>query len=380
MRVREALSDIERPRPCARRDPPGDPRRILVGLLLPIGDTLFTTPALAALRRRFPRAEITALVSASNAGILDGNPDVARRVVLPALRAERAAARFVAGVRGLRAERYDLILNLSAASSIATRLGGRLSGREQGRFFLDMSPLWWLRGGSREYQGRHATAHYLRALAPLGIEVTAPEERVPRLALAPADRQAARRILHGLGIGPGDVCVALHVGGDGFDGRKRWAPERYAAVANGLAGRYGARALLIGGKADRALSEATAALIPRGAHVLAGATGLKATAALIEASALFIGNDSAPLHIAAAVGTPTIGIFGPSDWRQFAPTGAPGHRQRLVHSDLPCSPCFHFVGHDPPWVQNPCFTYACLKAISPEQVLDAAVELLAGEA
>ncbi len=94
------------------------------------------------------------------------------------------------------------------------------------------------------------------------------------------------------------------------------------------------------------------------------------------ASTLFIGNDSGPLHMAAAVDTPAVGIFGPSDWHQFQPVGKQGYRQRVVHSDLPCSPCFRFVGNDPWWYRNPCFSRACLEAISPQQVLDAALALL----
>jgi ADP-heptose:LPS heptosyltransferase len=352
---------------------PTAPRRILVGLLLPIGDTLLATPALAALRRRFAAAEITALVSASNAGILDGNPDIARRVWVPVRGTGSRARQFLSGVRALRADSYDVIVNLSAASSIVTRLGGRAPARA----FLDVTPLWWLVGGTPSYRARHAVDHYFHALAPLiGALPTSPEERVPRLALSADERRAARETLRELGIAASGVRLTMHVGGDGFNGRKRWAPERFAAVAGALAARYDAQVLLIGGRADRALSEATAALIPHGAHVLAGTTPLKATAALIEASTLFIGNDSVPMHIAAAVGTPALGIFGPSNWEQFAPVGGPGYRSRVVHSDLRCSPCFHFVGNDPVWKVNPCFTYACLKAITPQQVLDTAVEML----
>ena len=71
-----------------------------------------------------------------------------------------------------------------------------------------------------------------------------------------------------------------------------------------------------------------------------------------------------------------MGIFGPSNWEQFLPIGKRGYRQRVIHSDLACSPCFHFIGNDAPWVPNTCYTRACLKAIGPEDVLTAAVELL----
>ncbi|MBF6591559.1 MAG: glycosyltransferase family 9 protein, partial [Ktedonobacterales bacterium] len=140
--------------------------------------------------------------------------------------------------------------------------------------------------------------------------------------------------------------------------------------------RCDAAVLLIGGKDDLPLAEETAALSPHGMTILAGRTSLKVTAALIEQSTLFIGNDSGPLHIAAAVGTPAVGIFGPSDWQQFQPVGKQGYRQRVIHSDLPCSPCFRFVGSDPWWYRNPCYSRACLEAISPQSVIAAAVELL----
>ena len=123
-------------------------------------------------------------------------------------------------------------------------------------------------------------------------------------------------------------------------------------------------------------SRETAALIRGPVTMLAGETSLKVTGALIEASSLFIGNDSSPLHIAAAVGAPAIGIYGPSDWQEFHPVTPPGYRGRLLHSDLPCSPCFRFIGNDPLWKVNPCYSFACLKAIGANRVLEAAVELL----
>jgi ADP-heptose:LPS heptosyltransferase len=151
-------------------------------------------------------------------------------------------------------------------------------------------------------------------------------------------------------------------------------------VANALIERFDAHVLLIGGKVDMPLAERTAALIPHGATVLAGSTPLKVTAALIEAATIFVGNDSAPLHMAAAVGTSAVGIFGPSDWNEFHPVGKTGYQHRVVHSNLACSPCFRFLGNDAPWVPNTCYSRACLKAITPQHVMDAASELLSQRA
>jgi ADP-heptose:LPS heptosyltransferase len=358
--------------------PGGEPKHILIGLLCPIGDTLMATPALAAVRQRFPRASITVIVSASNAGILDGSPDITRRVLVPAPGEGSPTARFASAVRQISRERakYDLVITLSAAGSFVALLAG-LGGPQ---LKLSMPPLWWLLGGhSQTFRARHTVDHYLLAVAPLLDRPVTPDERAPRLYLTINDRSAARRVLRQHGLSPSTVLVTMHVGGEGFDGRKRWAPERFAEVANGLVERCDAHVLLIGGRDDLALAEETAALMPRGATVLAGATPLKVTAALIEQSSLFVGNDSGPLHMAAAVGTAAVGIFGPSDWRQFQPIGKQGYRQRVVHSDLPCSPCFRFVGNDPWWYRNPCFSRACLEAISPHRVLDAALELLERE-
>ncbi|MGE5333712.1 MAG: glycosyltransferase family 9 protein [Nitrososphaerota archaeon] len=352
-----------------------EPQHILVSLLSPIGDTLLATPALAALKRRFPDASLTVIVSASNAGILEGNPDVTDRILVPPQGQGPTLLRFARAMRAINRtrEKYDLVVSLSAASSFVTFVSG-LAGKQ---YKLSSPPLWWLIGGhSAAYRARHTIDQYLLAIAPLVKPPRSDDDRVPRLFLTLQDRSAARRLLRAHGLTPTKLLVAMHVGGDGFNGRKRWAPKRFAEVANALIERFDAHVLLIGGGVDLPLAERTAALIPHGATVLAGSTPLKVTAALIEEATLFIGNDSAPMHMAAAVGTPAVGIFGPSDWNEFHPVGKTGYKHRVVHSNLACSPCFRFLGNDAPWIPNACYSRACLKAITPQQVMDAATELL----
>jgi ADP-heptose:LPS heptosyltransferase len=369
---------IARPRGRAwmSRRIPANPKRILVGLVSPIGDTLLATPALAALRRTLPQAEIAALVAPSNAGILDGNPDVDRLIFAPANGAEPEWRRYLAAVRALRRERFDLIINLSGAAGLTTYLSHPFTPW----MFLDLPRWWLLAGGDARFRGRHAVDQYIRALSPLVAEPSAePATRVPRIYLDAQDRASARELLRDEGIPAASPLIAMHLGGDGFNGRKRWAPERFAAVANTLVERHDAHVLFIGGEEDIERSTEAAALVRRNAHVLAGRASLKVTAALIERAMLYVGNDSAPLHIAGSVGTPAIGIFGPSDWVEFAPASPKGPAPRVVHSDLACSPCFRFIGNDPQWKVNTCYSFACLNAITPEAVLVTAAELL-GEA
>jgi lipopolysaccharide heptosyltransferase II len=346
---------------------------ILVGMLLPIGDTLLATPALAALRRRFPAARITVVASRSNAGILRDNPSFNQLVVLDDVGPEHKWIRFVRRLSQLRQERFDLAINLSPISAIVTMMAG-IYARS---LHVRMPALWWLIGGhSERYRARHAVDHYLHAIAPILDEPVTEEDRQPRVYVTAKDRSAARRRLREWGLSPANLIVTMHVGGDGFNGRKQWAPERFAAVADELVQRFDAHVVLVGGAADLDLCEAVAERAPRNVIVAAGQTSLKETAALIELSAVFVGNDSCPLHIAAAVNTPAVGIFGPSNFEQFHPIGKRSYRSRIVHSDLPCSPCFNFIGNDAPWVPNTCYTRACLKAISVDHVLDATVELL----
>lgn len=364
---------MRRPTLESRASLPADPREILVTALCPIGDTLFLTPALALLRRRFPCARVTVVVSPKNEGILAGNPDVDDRILAPERGSATEAARFARGVLRVSQERPDLIINFSAAGSIVSTLAG-LRGPRLG---LQTPPFWALTGArDQEYRDRHAIDQYFKVIEPLVDTPLSAEERAPRFYLTPESRREARDLLRIAGARPGDTIITMHVGGDGFNGRKRWAPGRFARVANTLIERFNARIFLIGGGADIPMSEETAARITGPVRLLAGKTSLKVTGALIEASALFIGNDSSPLHIAAAVGAPSIGVFGPSDWTEFKPVGRPGYRGRVVHSDLPCSPCFRFVGAAPLWHINTCYSYACLKAIDAREVIDAAIDLL----
>jgi ADP-heptose:LPS heptosyltransferase len=326
---------------------PLDPAQVLVSMLLPIGDTLLATPAVTVLRKRFPLAKITVLASRSNAGILRDNPNIDQLILTddPAEATDSKMLRLARGLSELRQTKYDLVINLSPVGGLVLMMAGVY----QKPLTVEKPVLWW----------------------PLSEE-----ERQPRLYATAKDRASARRVLRERGLSPAHLLVTMHVGGDGFNGRKRWAPKRFAEVAARLIERFDAHVLLVGGPADVPMCEEVAALVGRGVTILAGATTLKETAALIELSAVFVGNDSCPLHIAAAVGTPAVGVFGPSNAEQFRPIGKRGYRQRIVRSELPCSPCFHFIGNDAPWVPNTCYSFACLKSISAEQVLDAAVELL----
>ncbi len=354
---------------------PGEPAKILATLLLPLGDTLMATPALHALRKRFPHAQITALVYRSNTSLLEGNPDLNQLVQINPTGSGPEWARAARVLYQLRREQFDLIVNLSPLGHVLTMVAG--ASEHVG---FPMPRRWWLRPTRDEkFVAVHAIDRYLYAVGRVGATLPeGGEARVPRLHLAQKDRLVARSILRNAGIKIGEMIVTMHPGGEGFDGRKQWSLDRFVTVARHLIKQYGAKIILVGGPTDRPLVEEIAAQLPNAPVLAAGQTSLKQTAALIEASVLFIGNDSCPLHMAAAVGTPAIGIFGPSNIQQFHPVGRPGYRFIAAHRDLPCSPCFHFVGNQPPWQVNLCRSRQCLKAIPAEDVIASASRLLKG--
>jgi ADP-heptose:LPS heptosyltransferase len=339
------------------------PRRILLLLLLPIGDTLFATPTVRALRRRYPKAELTALAYPTNAGILEANPDIDRLLLHPMASTWSGPASYWRFLRDLRRARFNLVVEFGPAQGW---LRWFLCPR---RFRALDFPLWqwFLPFGSRPWRDRHAVESYAglltqaeRRLLPIG----------PVLHCTEADRIRMGGVLATLGAAP---ILAVHPGGEGFRGMKRWPVERFAAVTHDLVKRWGARIVILGGADELELAERFKAYVPR-ALSLAGSLSLSETVAVLERCFLFLGNDSAPLHMAGALGVPTVGIYGPTNPENFRPRG---RNVSVVRSTLPCSPCFHFVGSGPVWAGSRCKLPRCLHAISTTMVENAADEALA---
>jgi len=177
-----------------------------------------------------------------------------------------------------------------------------------------------------------------------------------------ADEQQAEAML----VGAGAPLVALHVGA-GYPS-KRWPLERYAGLAAELHHRHGATAVLVGGGEDLPAVQQAAELISAPLLVAAGRLGLRATAALFARCSLFVGNDSGPAHLAAAVGTPTLTLFsGENESELWQPRGP---RCETVQKRPPCYPCgLHVCPRQ----------HECMEAITVEEVLTAAERLMRPE-
>ena len=343
-------------------------RRILLLRLERIGDLLMVLPALSDVRELAPEAEIDLVVGSWNVPLARTISAVTRVVPVDAHWLARGPSG--QGLSGLlrqalswRQHRYDLAINfepdirsnLLLAASGASFTAGYSTGGGGG--LLDRAV---------EYDPRAHTSDNARALVAAVFGRRAVGRSGSTLTIPESARHEAASRLPGSLPGP---LVGVHVSG----GRaiKQWEPDRFAEVARRLVTATGATIVLTGSPEDAALV-ATLRSSLRDCRVIdvSGDADLPTLAAILERLDLFVTGDTGPMHLAGAVGTPVVAIFGPSDPARYALRGP---CDRVVRIDLPCSPCNRIrrppercVGHTPD----------CLASVRVEGVVEAAVSAL----
>lgn len=348
-----------------------EPGRILVVRLSAVGDCVHALPAVRALRRARPEAHIAWAVDDRSAPLLEGLADVDELLVMPrrALRGKGRWARWRLlndFRRRLREGRFDAAVDLQGLAKSALlgffsraplRLG--LSRADGGR---EMSRLFYTRTPQVPEGARHVAERSRALLAPLGVPL---EEELPAPEI-PEHPGAAGRVgaaLAEAGLPPEGFAVLNP--GAGWP-TKLWPLEHFAELAGLLRGELGLQVLVTWhGAAERAMAGRIAA---SGAARPAPETDLQALAALLRRAALFVGADTGPTHVAGAVGTPTVALFGPSDAERNRPLGP---RVEVLTAGRDCSPCWRRAG---------CARdRECMRTISPRAALEAARRLAAVE-
>jgi len=341
-------------------DFPERPRRILVVRLDTIGDVLLSEPAIAALRRRFPGAEIDLVAGTAGRAILAGNPHISHFVLYnapwhAAWRGSRvnwraALSELLRVIRLLRQRRYDLAYEPRGDFRDIAFMAAARSRVNVGN--------GWRGGGFMLHRNVPLDTEAHRVDFALGIVGAMQKER-PRLYLSQEDREKATSLL-----GEVKEAIAFHLGA-GFPS-KRLPIDTFAEVARRLIRKDSRRQLVvIGGRDEEGLANALAERLPFKPLVLVGKLGLLETAAVLERCRLFIGNDSGPMHMAAAVSTPVVTFFGPSEPNKYHPYGV---EHRLLEVDLPCRPCDHIhCVHG---------EHLCMTRIAAGDIVAAAEELL----
>lgn len=298
-----------------------------------VGDVVLSLPALRALRASFPRDRITVLARPWVAELYRLLPE-ADDVLVEEERGPRLAAE-------LRERAFDraILLPASFGTALTAWRAGipeRIGWRGEGRTALltrSLSP-------RIRPPGEHEVWKHLRIAAAAGAET--PERPDTSFPAGPREREAARRLLAEAGIGK-QPFVAAHVASFAH-AAKRWDLERYTALFTRLAAR-GLRVVLLGSAGERAQNEAVAAAVPGGkAADLSGRTTLPQALGVLAEAKAFVGNDSGLAHLAAAAGTPTAVVFGPTDpdgtrpWDGPRADGTPA-RVAIVRRPVLCAPC-----------------------------------------
>jgi heptosyltransferase-3 len=325
------VEDEPRPLAPARWDW-AEVRRVLVVRLRSIGDTVLATPSLHALRRFLPGARIDVLLEEWVAPLLEGS-DVVDRVVT--VRRKSNSSR-LAVARRLRAEGYDVAYNLHGGSTAALLV--RASGARHRVGFAAYSYAALhnhLAPPSAELWGRpktHSAEQQLALLGWTGVPVT--DRPASRLAVTPeASAAVERRLREQAGLDGSQPFALVHPAA-AFD-TKTWAAENFARVVEHLAARGLAAVAVAGPGEEKVIDEVRAHLT----STLAGFTDLSLPelTALAARARAFVGNDSGVAHVAAAVGTPSVVVFGSSNVAHWRPwTNAPAE---VVREEMPCAPC-----------------------------------------
>jgi asparagine synthase (glutamine-hydrolysing) len=344
-------------------------RKILLVNMAGLGDIVMMTPAVRAIKAAYPAARVELLTIDRSAALAAGVPGIDGICSVPInYRFPGPAALWLLAktLLRLRRENFDALVNFSLVSSYGGLLKARLinravrAGLSSCRVMKGMGAAGTFTSYEAEVEEASEVRLTAELLKPLGIELRDTEIHY---AAGPDEKKSVSRDLAARGLS-GRPVIGLNPGA--FRPSRRWPIGKWKALAGLLLEKYpGALLVVTGSPAEKGL--AAELRISGSVFAAAGLYSVRETAALYSMMDVFITNDTGPMHIAAAAGARTVCIFGPGDYRRFAPS-VPEARRRVVRRDVPgCAvPCYKFD----------CANPECLGGITPEEVLAAAAELL----
>jgi len=317
-----------------------------------VGDLLQLTPAIRALAVKYPEARITLLLgSAAAATMFHHNPHISETIVFDRKGAHRSLSGFLRLWNRIRAARYDLVVNFQRSNFKTWLLASAA---------LPCRLLVY-----RKARGRtvHAVVNHLETLAPLGITLELCDLSL-ELTYGPAEQSFADSLFLEAGLS-GKILIALNPGAS--NRIKCWSPERFATLANLLVSELDAGIVLVGGANERDLAEGILAGMSSKPLDLIGKTSLLQLGAVLDRCDVLVSGDTGPLHLATAVKTPVVALFGAIDPFRTGPVGE-GHRV-IRHDELSCVPC----------VAKSCtneIDLECMERITAAEVFETVVDML----
>lgn len=352
-------------------------RRIVILLFGDLGDTLLTVPAIRALRTRFPDSRLTLLAKELPGQIVDALDLVDEVVVVDKHLFDRPAS-ILSPTAWLRLLRVFLRLRAARADTVVlfhhlvTRWGTvkfgllALASGATERVGIDNGRGWFLTRSVTDqgFGARHEAEYYLDVARLLGAE-GALQLEAP---VTPDDRLAAERILARAGLVERRI-MAVHPGSGWYGPGRRWPAPAFARAVELVLREEDLTCVLIGTDQEAHETGEVAAYLGSRAVDLTGRTTVGQLGAVLKRCEVVLANDGGVAHLAAAVGTPAVTIFGPSNDRAWRPLLG-----TVVASDLPCRPCFYVDFRR--GLPAGCATRECMSLVTPRMVADAALSLL----
>ena len=307
------------------------PERILVIKLDHLGDVLLATPVFSNLRRAYPNAELHALTGAWSRVVLEKHPDVNKVIEYNSPAFCRTGhptsfRRTFQLYRELRRQKYDLMVELRGDWRTVWFAFGRLTPKRLSRAALQIAN----KLGFTQFSGTHETTRNLDVLKQAGIPTPV---QTAIFSVTAEDKKWASDFLATYRIERQHPLIAIHPGSP--IPLKRWLLDRYAELADWLIAQKRAQILFVGVEDEIPIITEIQALMRGESINIAGKTTLTQLASILHTCNVFIGNDSGPMHLAAAVGTQTIGLYGPGDPTRFGPAGEKCQTIR-GQPDCPC--------------------------------------------
>jgi len=328
-------------------------KKILIVNVNWLGDVLFTTPIFKAIKKSYPESYVACVAVPRVKEVLEGNPYIDELIIFDEEGKQKSILGKIGFISQLRAKHFDTVflLHRSFTRTLITYLAG-IPERvgyytPKGGFLLTkaITPV--------DYERMHRMDYYLNLFEAYGIAI---EDRNYEFFISDYDRGFIAALLMENKVDKDDFLVVLNPGGN-WD-LKRWPKERFAYLADKLLEDFNAKVVISGSAQDNFLTSEIVNLMNHKPIVLTGKTNLKQLAALLERAKLVVSADSGPMHIACAVGTPSIVLFGPTS---PAITGPRGNNQCIIiQKDMDCKiPCYKLD----------CPQNRCMRVISAEEVL-----------
>jgi heptosyltransferase-2 len=361
---------------------PGGIERILVFAYHGLGNFIMYTPALAQLRERYPEARIDLQVGnntgceevLAGAGLFDNIYNCPYRSGIKT---------WLRRALEIRRTRYDVTINEFHSHSWLLAM---VAVHSKARFRVGhVTSPGWLHHSSRfsfifnipvrMADDEHEIDRYMDLVAALDARAVPFGEARPFIHLTDADRRFAEEYMARAGIGPGDAVVGIQPGTSPAMRWKQWPVDRYRVLIERMVVEMpSVRIILFGNPLEVKMSAELIRGLESKITLAAGQTSVKQVAALIERCRWLICNDSGLMHVAVAVGTPVVAIYGPTDIRRTRPWG---NRNVIIRHDMPCSPCFRLEGEDE---LRKCPHHNCLMTITPDEVFGEMLVALGGVA